>query len=78
MRLVKSLTNFIIKYFQKNNYTEDIKVEKKENNLHIKKYFDNYLKSEKSEFAVLLTAKWGTGKTFFILAERYKELIYRY
>lgn len=75
MSLVKSLTNFIIKYFQKNDYTEDIKVEKKENNLHIKKYFDNYLKSEKSEFAVLLTAKWGTGKTFFIseYIEDYKK-----
>lgn len=66
MKFVRSLTNFIIRYSQRNNYKEDIKVKKKENNLHIKKYFDNYIKSDKSEFAVLLTAKWGTGKTFFI------------
>ncbi len=58
--------NFITRYFYKNNYINDMQEEEKENNLHIKKYFDNYLKSDKSEFGVLLTAKWGSGKTFFI------------
>ena len=66
MKFVKSFSNFMIGFFQKNNYKEDVKMEEKESNLHIKKYFDNYLKSDKSEFAVLLTAKWGSGKTFFI------------
>ena len=39
---------------------------KEKMNKHIEKYLNNYLKLDKSEFAVLLTGKWGSGKTYFI------------
>lgn len=35
-------------------------------NKHIEKYLKSYLKLDKPEFAVLLTGKWGSGKTYFI------------
>ncbi len=35
-------------------------------NLHIEKYLENYLKLDKPEFAILLSGKWGSGKTYFI------------
>lgn len=28
--------------------------------------FDNYLKQERTDFALLLTAKWGVGKTYYV------------
>lgn len=28
--------------------------------------FDNYLKQENTDFALLLTAKWGVGKTYYV------------
>jgi len=35
-------------------------------NSHIEKYLENYLKLDKPEFAILLSGKWGSGKTYFI------------
>jgi len=35
-------------------------------NKHIEKYLKSYLELNKPEFAVLLTGKWGSGKTYFI------------
>ena len=35
-------------------------------NKHIEKYLEGYLKLDKPEFSVLLTGKWGSGKTYFI------------
>ena len=35
-------------------------------NKHIKKYLESYLTLDKPEFAILLTGKWGSGKTYFI------------
>jgi len=35
-------------------------------NNHIEKYLESYLELDKPEFAVLLTGKWGSGKTYFI------------
>jgi len=40
-------------------------------NLYIENYLNNYLKIKKPEFAVLLSGKWGSGKTYFI--ENYIE-----
>ena len=44
-------------------------------NLYIKNYLNNYLKINNPEFAVLLSGKWGSGKTYFIenFIEEYKE-----
>jgi len=36
------------------------------NNEHIKQYLEYYLKLDNPEFAVLLSGKWGSGKTYFI------------
>jgi hypothetical protein len=35
-------------------------------NFHIENYLTNYLQLDKPEFAILLTGKWGSGKTYFI------------
>lgn len=35
-------------------------------NQHIINYIDNYLNLPEPEFAILLSGKWGSGKTFFI------------
>ncbi|MFY9143558.1 P-loop NTPase fold protein [Sulfuricurvum sp.] len=35
-------------------------------NQHIHEFLDYYIKLDKPEYAVLLSGKWGSGKTFFI------------
>jgi len=35
-------------------------------NQHIHKFLEYYIKMDKPEYAVLLSGKWGSGKTFFI------------
>ena len=44
-------------------------------NKYIEDYLNNYLKIDNPEFAILLSGKWGSGKTFFIeqYIERYVE-----
>lgn len=45
-------------------------------NKHINKYLDFYLSLERPSYSVLINAKWGAGKTFFIrqyLTERFGE-----
>ncbi len=36
------------------------------NNIHIIEYLDFYISTNKPQFAVMLTGKWGSGKTYFI------------
>ena len=40
-------------------------------NTYIENYLNNYLKIKNPEFAILLSGKWGSGKTYFI--EKYIE-----
>ena len=35
-------------------------------NTNIRSYLDKYINYENPQFAVMLTGKWGCGKTYFI------------
>ncbi len=56
--------NFLVKKFIKNFFLpkeKEVLV-----NQHIIDYLNHYLSSDSREFAVLLTGKWGCGKSYFI------------